>query len=143
MESLVEAVASADNVWAVVAIFLLGIYVLAWKYGGELLKLARENNRVAKAAAETAQDVKSEAQEISKNIITNHGSKNIGDAIDRLTEWMLTHMAETRENDERMMELRQEFALHLASSETDRKKMQNMFAELDDRITAVEPKDDR
>lgn len=79
MNDLSRVIEATDSAWALSAIFLIGIYSLLWKFGGEMLSLARENNHVAKQAAAAAEDVKT-------SIITNRGSKNIGDAVDRLTE---------------------------------------------------------
>lgn len=72
MDSLVEAVQAADGPWPVLAIAIIGLYVLVWRFGGRLITLLQ------------AQHV--ETKNISDSIITNHGSKNIGDAVDRLTE---------------------------------------------------------
>ena len=72
MDSLAQAVQAADGPWPVLAIALIGLYALFWKFGNQLLTLTKE--------------VHSEAKNVSDSIVTNHGSKNIGDAIDRLTE---------------------------------------------------------
>lgn len=90
-DAVVRAVEAADSVWPVVAIFLVGIYLLLWKFGGELLKNSRESKTLA-------QDSNNEAKKISKYIVTNHGSTSLGNAIDRLTEWAL----EQRERSELM-----------------------------------------
>lgn len=67
-----EVVQAADGPWPVLAIFLIGLYVLVWRFGSQLLSVAK--------------DAHTETKNISESIITNHGSKNIGDAVDRLTE---------------------------------------------------------
>lgn len=74
-----RTIEAADSGWALAAIFLLGIYALLWKFGRELLELARTNQQVA-------QDNHQKTTEITESIRTNHGSKNLGDAVDRLTE---------------------------------------------------------
>lgn len=79
MDQLARAVEAADGPWPVIAIGLIGLYVLAWKFGGELLSLLRENIQLTKAAHD-------ETKQISESIVTNHGSKNLGDAIDKITE---------------------------------------------------------
>jgi len=71
-------VASADSGWAIAAIFLIGSFGLLWKFGNDILGLLKENNRMTQAA-------QLQTEHISHSIITNHGSKNLGDAIDRLT----------------------------------------------------------
>ena len=59
--------------WQLLLLLLLvGALALAWKYGREMLSLMRETTKVTK--------------NIKTDIITNRGSKNLGDAIDRLTE---------------------------------------------------------
>ena len=84
LASIVEAV---DSGWGVVAILILGFYAIAWKYGGEAISLLRSSNQLARSSEATA-------NQISRDIVTNHGSKNLGEAIDRLTEW---HMEDRRE----------------------------------------------
>jgi hypothetical protein len=85
VDSLARAVEAADSGWAVLAIAIIGVYVLVWKFGGQILGIVKENNSVAKS--------------LQESIITNHGSKNIGDAIDKLTEALGA--------------LRQDFDLHI------------------------------
>lgn len=79
MESLAEAVKAADGPWPVLAIAIIGLYVLVWRFGGRLIALALEGNLTAAAAHK-------EVQQVAESIVTNHGSKNLGDAVDRLTE---------------------------------------------------------
>jgi hypothetical protein len=134
MGDLADAVAAADSVWAVTAIFFIGIYVLLWKYGGEMLKLARENNKVVK-------DTRSETQAISSNIITNHGSKNLGDSVDRLTEWMAQHMREGRTNAETIRSIRTDLTLHLSEVGPIRERLEETLAEVDERLSALEKKE--
>lgn len=69
LPSVLEA---ADSPWAVLALAIIGAYLLLGKYGGEVLRIARDN-------AERTKDVQ-------KSIVTNHGSENIGKSMDRLTE---------------------------------------------------------
>ena len=145
MDWVEGVVASSDSGWKVLGIFLIGIYVLLWKFGSELLKLARENNTVAKqahtiakTASQTAMEVRNEARQISRNIITNHGSKNLGDAIDRLTEWMMTHMKEQRESDAALSNLKAEVVLLMASNDINSDRLHTTLSDLDDRLTKIE-----
>lgn len=78
MDALARAIEAADSGWAVLAIFIIGLYVLVWKYGGQMLALVKDSNHVANQAHE-------EVKQITKSIITNHDSRNIGDAIDKIT----------------------------------------------------------
>jgi hypothetical protein len=72
MDSLARAVEAADGPWPVLAIAVIGLYVLAWKFGKDFLSILKANH--------------AETKHISESIVTNHGSKNLGDAVDRLTE---------------------------------------------------------
>lgn len=137
-EGLAGVLQAADSPWAIVALVLLGSFALLWKFGGELLTLTRENNTVAKEAHSVAKDAKSKADEISSNIITNHGSKNLGDAIDRLTEWMLVHMHEQRETDTALSDMRAELVLHIAEGAISLEKVRTALTSLDERISCVE-----
>lgn len=79
MDSLAKAVEAADSGWAVLAIFIIGLYVLVWKYGGQMLTLVKDSHHVVNQAHE-------QVKQITKSIITNHDSRNIGDAIDEITD---------------------------------------------------------
>lgn len=140
MDSLADMVKAADNGWAVLAIIILGMYVLAWRFGGEILRLARENNAAVKRTQVAAEETRTETQAISENIITNHGSKNLGDAIDRITDWMLMHLEESREADRRLSELRKEFISHLVSGNQTLTRVEEKLVDLDTRVEAVEDK---
>ena len=83
MEQLQELVRTvmegANGPWPVIALAVLGGYIILWKFGNQIITLLQKNQAVTEAAH-------AEAKNISDSIITNHGSKNLGDAIDRLTE---------------------------------------------------------
>ena len=81
IDDVAKLLNAADSGWAVRALFVIGLYVLVWKYGGEVLRLSRDSNKKAGKASDTAQEIKREME-------TNHGSENIGDAMDRLTGWV-------------------------------------------------------
>lgn len=119
MDWLAEVVQAADSGWAITAIFLLGIYVLLWKFGGEVLQLVRDINTTAHHANKTAVANKKQVEDIATSIVTNHGSKNLGDAVDRITEWMLSHMAETREANEKLTALSDRLEEHIGDSRKD------------------------
>jgi hypothetical protein len=107
MEPLVEAVQAADSVWAVLAIAIIGLYVLVWKFGGQLLSVARENNVVAKEAH-------AEVKSVSESIVTNHGSKNMGDAIDRITEVLQVLSAESQSQLAAVQQVSTDLAEHIS-----------------------------
>lgn len=117
MDSLARAVEAADSGWPVVAIAVIGLYLLLWKFGDKLLVALRENTAHTVAAKEIAQDAKDVADGVAKDIVTNHGSKNLGDAIDRLTEWTLTNMEEGREGRRQVRDLQTAFLTYVIEND--------------------------
>lgn len=72
VESLIRLIEAVGNSWSAIALLILiGCFLLLWKYGRDLIKAVQANTKTT--------------DHISASIRTNHGSKNIGDAIDRLT----------------------------------------------------------
>lgn len=71
-EDVAVIIEAVDSWRAVLILLTLEFYLIFWKYGREMLSLMRETTKVTK--------------NIKTDIITNHGSKNLGDAIDSLTE---------------------------------------------------------
>lgn len=59
---LSKAVEAADSLYAVLAIGIIGLYLLLWKYGGEILKLTRSNS-VADAVEELSQTLNNHIEE--------------------------------------------------------------------------------
>lgn len=138
MDPLARAVEAADGPWPVFAIAILGLYVLVWRFGGQLLNVARDNNDLAKGAVTTATKAHEQIKQVSDSIVTNHGSKNLGDAIDRLSEWMLLHLEESRNDAEALTTLRTSFIHHIAETDGDREKIRTTLSDIDDRLTALE-----
>ena len=91
MDSLAQAVQAADGPWPVLAIAIIGVYVLVWKFGSQILDLAKAAHQ--------------ETKSISESIVTNHGSKNLGDAIDRLYEMQLVQTEILSGLDDRIVKL--------------------------------------
>lgn len=143
MGSLEKAVEAADGPWPVIAIAIIGLYLLMWKFGSQLLLVARENNGLAKGAVTTATKAHEQIKAVSEQIVTNHGSKHIGDSIDRLTEWMLIHLEESRNNDEQLHEVRREFVQHIAQTDIDREAIRRALTEMDDRLGHLETQKDK
>lgn len=89
MDAAVNGVAAileaTNSFYAIIALFMLGMFALLWKFGFVLIEALRENTRVTKESHAIATEANDTAKEISESIVTNHGSKNIGDSIDRLT----------------------------------------------------------
>src|SRR5690242_16224552 len=75
MDSLVDAIRAVNGPWPFAALALIGLYSLFWKFGKEILALAQKSHE--------------KTEHIAQSIVTNHGSKNLGDAVDRLTEMQM------------------------------------------------------
>lgn len=72
IENIIRLIDAVGSSWSAIALLVLvGMFLLLWKYGRDLIKAVQANTRTT--------------NHISKSIVTNHGSKNIGDAVDRLT----------------------------------------------------------
>lgn len=72
VESIIRLIDAVGDSWSAIALlFLVGLFLLLWKFGRDIIKALQENTR--------------KTERIQASIKTNHGSKNIGDAIDRLT----------------------------------------------------------
>lgn len=145
MHDLSDVLGAVNDVGSALSLISIGIFLLLWKYGGEMLHLARVNStKIAeqhqdiKEAKVVAEEARAEVQDISAKMVTNHGSKNIGDAIDRLTEWMLMHLKESRKSDEMMAQVRQELVLHLAEAGIQADEIRKTMAEFDERIAKLE-----
>jgi len=104
MENVADVLNAVDSPWSLLALLILGFFALMWKFGKEIISLLRDTRAVAK--------------DVQESIVTNHGSKNIGDAIDRLTGWWM-------EDRERV--------------EEDRRLMAALSAKLDDHIETSAP----
>lgn len=90
-EDIARIIEAADTFQAIVILLLIGFFLLAWKYGREILQLARALHE--------------KTEKIDKGLETNHGSENMGKAIDRQYE-MLLDLQVTREIDARRSEER-------------------------------------
>ena len=103
MDQAASIIEAASSPWGIVALLVLGFFALMWKFGNQLIELLKQNREVGERL-ETA-------------IKTNHGSKNLGDAVDRLTTWAMA--AEDRATEDRkvMTALGSTFAQHLKDSE--------------------------
>ena len=83
-EDIATVLEAADTFQAFVLLALFGVFLIVWKYGRELLALVRETRE--------------HATQISSDIVTNHGSANLGNAVDRLYE-CIVDLQTTRELD--------------------------------------------
>lgn len=118
MENVVDILNAVDSPWSLLTLLILGFFALMWKFGKEILSLLKETRTVAK--------------DVQQSIITNHGSKNIGDAIDRLTEWQMQQ--QTQDAEDRL--LVQGVAQQL---EHDRQLMRDLTKTVDKHIAESEP----
>lgn len=140
MGDLSDAVAATDGPWALAAIAVIGLYVLLWRYAGQILTLLHENRENAEKAVEVAASVQQDVQDITTAIATNHGSKSLGDAVDRLSTWMLTHLEESRQDAAALAVLRNEFIQHLLDVGADKQHIQTTLTEIDERLSEIEAK---
>lgn len=91
-EDIATVLEAVDTFRAFATLALFGVFLIVWKYGRELLALVRET------VERTSQ--------ISSDIVTNHGSANLGNAVDRLYE-CLVDLQTTRELDAQKADQRQ------------------------------------
>ena len=98
MDAIADIIDSVDTPMGLLALIIIGLFALAWKFGKEILATLKEI-RVEQTATKTKlEDTKTQVEHVSSSIITNHGSKNIGDAVDRLTGWFMDSETERAEN---------------------------------------------
>lgn len=100
MENVAEILQAVDSPWPFLALAMLGFFALAWRFGKEIISLLHETR-------ETTKDVQ-------KSIITNHGSSNIGDAVDRITGWWMDAKVQDEE-DRRLMRLLTDNQHHISN----------------------------
>lgn len=74
-EDIATVIEAADTFQAFVLLALFGVFLIVWKYGRELLALVRETGE--------------RTSQISSDIVTDHGSANLGNAVDRLYECLV------------------------------------------------------
>jgi hypothetical protein len=91
VDAIADIIGAVDTPLGLLALVIIGFFALAWKFGKELISLLKEI-RVEQATT------KEKVEHVSTSIVTNHGSKNIGDAVDRLTGWFMDSETERAEN---------------------------------------------
>jgi hypothetical protein len=117
VESVASIIDSVDTPLGLLALVILGFFALAWKFGKEIITALREI-RVEQTATKTQlDDTKTQIDHVSNSIITNHGSKNIGDAIDRLTGWFMDSETERAENTQLLQLVARRLDDHITESE--------------------------
>lgn len=91
MDAIADIIGAVDTPLGLLALVIIGFFALAWKFGNALIGLLKEI-RTEQATA------KEKIEHVSSSIVTNHGSRNIGDAVDRLTGWFQDSEVERAEN---------------------------------------------
>lgn len=114
-DDIATVIDAADTFQAIVVLLLLGSFALTWRYGREMLQLARALHE--------------KTEKIDKGLETNHGSENVGKAMDRLYE-MVLDLQVTRDIDSKRAQERHERLVKTLSS------VQNAFY---DYKTEMEP----
>ena len=114
-DDIATVIDAADTFQAIVVLLLLGSFALTWRYGREMLQLARALHE--------------KTEKIDKGLETNHGSENMGQAMDRLYE-MVLDLQVTRDIDAKRAQERHERLVKTLSS------VQNAFY---DYKTEMEP----
>jgi len=111
VDAIADIIGAVDTPLGLLALVIIGLFALAWKFGKEILATLREI-RVEQTAT------KAQVDHVSSSIITNHGSKNIGDAIDRLTGWFMDSETERAENTELLQLVASRLDAHITESDT-------------------------
>ena len=117
MDGAAQVVAAVDSPYSLTTVLVLVVGAFGWRWGGQILEAIRDNTRHTVEAKEIAVEAKTVAEDVATSIITNHGSKNIGDAIDRLTEWSLAQIEEQRATRGQIREISTAFFANLVENE--------------------------
>lgn len=126
MGDVAGIIGAVDTPLGLLALVIIGFFALAWKFGKEIISALREI-RVQQA------ETKTQVDHVSASIITNHGSKNIGDAIDRLTGWFMDSETERAENTQLLQLVAQRLDDHIADSEPLKRQFLDMLADQETR----------
>jgi hypothetical protein len=122
VDAIADIIGAVDTPLGLLALVIIGFFALAWKFGKEIISALREI-RTEQAAVRAEVDMtKSVAEHVKTSIITNHGSKNIGDAIDRLTGWFQDSEVERAENTQLLQLVAKRLDAHIADCEALRGK---------------------
>lgn len=138
MDALANAVSNVDSPYSLIALAIVGMYALLWRWGGKMLDAVKENTRLTKENKVVAVEAKAKAANIEKSIITNHGSKNLGDAVDRLTAWLLEHMEESKHGLDQLHTLQSVVVASAVESEEVRNRIVERFTEVDELLERLE-----
>jgi hypothetical protein len=129
MDAVAEIIGAVDTPLGLLALVIIGFFALAWKFGNSLIALLKEI-RVEQTATKTQlADTKTQVDHVSASIVTNHGSKNIGDAIDRLTGWFMDSETERAENTKLLQLVAARLDNHITETEPLKRKFEAMLAE--------------
>lgn len=116
-DDLLSLAADIDNPYTAGAVVIAATLALLWRFLDKKLQ----------SVASRADDAVNNTAVIREEIRTNHGSKNLGDAIDRLTEHSFIQLELWSKTDKRVRSMSQDFLAHIeestAVSDWVRKKM--------------------
>jgi hypothetical protein len=110
VDAIADIIGAVDTPLGLLALVIIGFFALAWKFGKELISLLKEI-RVEQATT------KEKVEHVSTSIVTNHGSKTIGDAVDRLTGWFMDSETERAENTQLLQLVATRLDKHIADCE--------------------------
>jgi hypothetical protein len=131
-------VAAADSPYAIIAIALIGLYALGWRWGGKMLDQMTRNTRLTEEAKTVAVEAKQKVAKVQESIVTNHGSKNLGDAVDRLTTWLLEHIEDSKHGHEQLRTLQQVVVASAIETDQVRADFTERLVGIDDILEAVQ-----
>ena len=122
MTEIAGIIGAVDTPLGLLALVIIGFFALAWKFGKDIITTLREI-RVQQA------ETKEKVEHVSTSIVTNHGSKNIGDAIDRLTGWFMDSEAERAENTQLLQLVARRLDSHIDETEPMKEQFKALLAE--------------
>jgi len=116
MDAVADIIGAVDTPLGLLALVIIGFFALAWKFGNSLITLLKEIRVEQSSAKALVVEADKKMEHVQQAIITNHGSKNIGDAIDRLTGWFMDSETERAENTQLLQLVATRLDDHLAES---------------------------
>ena len=107
MNDFAPLIGVLEDPFAALVVMMLAVGALAWRYIDTRLR----------SFAQKADQAVASTEAITEAIITNHGSKNIGNAIDRLTEHSFILMESVSRADAAMRKTAEALEAHLVESD--------------------------
>lgn len=116
MDAVADIIGAVDTPLGLLALVIIGFFALAWKFGNSLISLLKEIRVEQSSAKALVVEADKKMEHVQQAIITNHGSKNIGDAVDRLTGWFMDSETERAENTQLLQLVAKRLDDHLTES---------------------------